>query len=131
MPPQYRYFKPEEVDGLNEEFCAMLDQARHIAGIPFKITSGLRSLASNQSIIGASPDSSHLQGLAVDLLVENSHEVYLIIKASIAVGINRFGVYVNSDNVPTHIHLDVATDRVPDVIWIKREGQPNSSIATV
>lgn len=130
MPPEYRYFKPSEVEGLNEDFCAKLDQARHLAGIPFKISSGLRSLETNQSIIGASPDSSHIQGLAVDLVVENSHEVYLIVHAAIAVGITRFGIYVNADNVPTHVHLDMATDRVTEVIWVKREGQPNSAPAT-
>jgi len=122
MPPEYKYFKPEEVEGLNEEFCAKLDQARHLAGIPFKITSGLRTLEINKSIIGASPDSSHLQGLAVDLLVENSHEVYLIISSAISVGISRFGVYVNSGNVPTHVYLDMATDRASEVVWVKREG---------
>lgn len=122
MPHEWKYFKPEEVEGLDEEFVAKLDQARHIAGIPFKISSGLRTLATNQSIIGASPDSAHLQGLAIDIVVENSHEVYLICKAAKEVGITRVGIYVNNDNVPTHIHLDVATDRVSEVIWIKREG---------
>jgi len=122
MPHEWTYFKPEEVEGLDEEFVAKLDQARHIAGIPFKITSGLRTLETNKSIIGASPDSSHLQGLAVDLLVENDHEVSLIVDAAKAVGITRRGIYVDAKNVPTHVHLDVATDRVSEVIWIKREG---------
>jgi len=130
MPPEYRYFSAEEVVGLEPEFVAKLDQARHIAAIPFKISSGLRSLEANQSIIGAVPDSAHLQGLAVDLVVENSHEVYLILAAGISVGITRYGIYTNSENLPTHVHLDMATDRVSEVVWIKREGQPSSPIAT-
>ena len=130
MPPEYKYFTHEEVEGLNEEFVAKLDQARHIAGFPFIITSGLRTPEKNQSVIGAVPDSAHLKGLAVDLKVENSHEVSLIVDAVKSVGITRRGIYVDSENFPTHVHIDVDPDKVSDVIWIKREGQPNSPVET-
>ncbi len=130
MPPEYKYFTAEEVVGLDQELVTKLDQARHLAGFPFVITSGLRTLEKNQSVIGAVPDSAHLKGLAVDLRVENSHEVSLLIDACKTVGITRRGIYVNSDNVPTHVHVDIDPDKVSDVIWIKREGQPNSPIAT-
>lgn len=134
MPPEpvsYKYFTSEEVVGLDEQFVRRLDAARSKTieldtakrGCSFEITSGLRTADKNSSIIGAVPDSAHLQGVAVDLRVENSHEVYLIVSAAISVGINRIGIYVNAANVPTHIHLDVATDRVSEVVWIKREGQ--------
>lgn len=119
----YTYFTDEEVLGLVPDFVAKLDKARGIAAIPFKITSGLRTLETNKSIIGAVPDSAHLQGLAVDLLVENDHEVYLIISSAISVGMTRFGIYTDSNGIPTHVHLDMATDRVNEVIWIKKEGQ--------
>jgi hypothetical protein len=79
---------------------------------------------------GAVPDSAHLQGLAVDLRVQNNHEVYLVLSAGMAVGITRYGIYINSEGVPTHVHLDAATDRVPEVIWIKGEGKQNSAPAT-
>lgn len=126
-----KYFKPEEVEGLDESFAKKLDEARARTieidtakrGVSFVITSGLRTLETNQSVIGAVPDSAHLQGLAVDLRVSNSHEVYLIVAASIAVGINRIGVYTDANNVPIHIHLDAATDRVSEVLFIKREGK--------
>lgn len=124
------YFTAEEVSGLDPEFCSKLDLARKFANIPFKISSGFRSPEKNQSVVGAVPDSSHLQGLAVDLVVENSHEVYLIIAASVSVGITRFGIYTNNDGIPTHVHLDVATDRVQEVIWVKKEGQPNTAPIT-
>ena len=130
MPPEYKYFTAEEVEGLNEEFVAKLDQARHLAGFPFIITSGLRTPEKNYSVIGAVPDSAHLKGLAVDLKVENSHEVSLIVDAVKSVGITRRGIYVDSENFPTHVHIDVDPDKVSDVIWIKREGQPNSPVET-
>ncbi len=125
MPPTWKYFTPEEVEGLDENFVAKLDQARHIAGFPFVITSGFRTPETNQSIIGAVPDSAHLKGLAVDLKVENDHEVSRIIAACQEIGITRCGIYVDTNNVPTHVHVDVDPDKVSEVIWIKREGQPN------
>lgn len=126
MPPSYRYFKPEEVEGLNEEFVAKLDQARHIAGIPFVITSGFRSPEKNQSVVGAVPDSAHTKGLAVDLRVDNSHEVSLIFDACKQVGITRRGVYVDKDFVPVHVHVDVDPDKVDNVIFVKPEAvQPS------
>lgn len=124
MPPIFKYFKPEEIGGLDETFVEKLDRARHIAQIPFVITSGLRTPEENQSLVakGAAPDSAHLYGTAVDLRVENNHEVFLILSSAFAVGINRFGIYVDAANQPTHVHLDVDKEKVPEVIWIKREG---------
>jgi uncharacterized protein YcbK (DUF882 family) len=129
MPPEYKYFKPEEVEGLNEDFVAKLDLARKFAGIPFQITSGLRTLAENERTSGAAKDSAHLTGKAVDLRVGNSHEVYLIIAAGLSVGITRFGIYVDLEGYPTHVHVDDAKDdlHVSEVIWVKREGQANTA----
>jgi uncharacterized protein YcbK (DUF882 family) len=124
------YFTPQEVAGLDPEFCSKLDLARKFAAFPFVITSGLRTPEANQSTPGAVADSSHLKGLAVDLKAENDHEAYLIIAAGLSVGITRFGIYVDGNNVPTHVHLDVDPDKVPEVIWIRKEGAPyNSALA--
>lgn len=128
---KYKHFTDEETEGLNENFVKKLDQARDIAGIPFQITSGLRSLEKNQSLPGAAGTSSHLTGLAVDLRVENDHEVYLIIHACEEVGITRAGIYVDAGNAPTHVHVDCDDTKVPEVIWIKREGHANSAPVTV
>lgn len=122
MPPIYKHFTPEEVAGLNEEFCALLDRARHLAGIPFVITSGLRSPDKNDSIIGAVPDSAHLKGLAVDLRVSDSHQVSRIVEACLAMGINRIGIYVNKEMQPVHVHVDWDKTKVAEVIFVKQEG---------
>lgn len=121
MPPIWRYFKSEEVENLNEEFIAKLDQARHIAGIPFVITSGFRSPEKNESVVGAVADSAHLKGLAVDLRVHNSHEVSRIIDAAKASGITRRGIYVDKSFQPVHVHLDIDPDKVDEVVFIKQE----------
>lgn len=137
MPHEWTYFKSNEVEGLNEEYVAKLDMARaktiqldpEAKGVAFVIKSGLRTPEKNQSLIGAVPDSAHLKGLASDLLVSNSHEVWLIIAALISVGITRIGVYVNENNEPTHIHNDVDPEKVQQVVFIKREA--NHQTATV
>jgi hypothetical protein len=138
MPPEYTYFKPEEVVGLDPEYVSKLDLATAKTAeldvekkrVPFIIASGFRTPEKNESIIGAVPDSSHLKGLATDLVVSNDHEVWLIVAALRAVGITRIGIYVDANNVPTHVHNDVDPDKVPQVIWIKREGQANSAPTT-
>lgn len=125
MPPNQRwnFFTEQEVEGLNEEFVAKLDMARKIAGIPFIITSGFRSPEKNKSIIGSVPDSAHLKGLAVDLRVENAHEVSLIFDAAKEVGITRRIVYVDEKFQPVHVHLDVDPDKVAEVISVRPEAK--------
>jgi uncharacterized protein YcbK (DUF882 family) len=137
MPPKFNYFTQDEVEGLDVEYVAKLDMARAKTvdldpagkGVPFIITSGLRTPEKNQSTIGALPDSSHLKGLATDLLVHNSHETWTLVAALISVGINRIGIYVNSDFQPTHIHCDSDPDKVQEVIFIKQEASSNVQTA--
>ncbi len=139
MPPEFVYFKPEEVLGLDTEFVSQLDRATAETAklnptgqrIPFIITSGLRTLEINQSLPGAVGDSSHLSGKAVDLRVDNSHEVWLIVAALIDVGITRIGIYVDKEWIPIHIHCDVDQEKVQQVIFIKQEGQASSATATI
>lgn len=137
MPPTYKYFTPEEVEGLNEEYVAKLDMARAKTaeidtvkrGFPTFITSGLRSAEKNESIIGSVPNSAHLKGLAIDQAVSNWHEVFLVIASLIAVGITRIGIYVDAFGNPTHVHNDTDPDKPQQVIWIKGEGKQNSAPA--
>lgn len=121
MPQEWKYFKPEEVEGLDEKFVAKLEQIRELVGFPLVITSGLRSPEKNQSVLGSVPDSAHLKGLAVDLRVSNSHEVSLLSDAAKTVGITRRGIYVNGAFEPIHVHLDVDPDKVSDVVFIRQE----------
>lgn len=126
---RWTYFADSEVTGLDPEYVAKLDMARaktieldpEKRGVPFRISSGFRSPEENQSLIGAVPNSSHCKGLATDLSVNNSNEVFLIVAALIAVGINRIGIYVNKEFLPIHIHNDADPDKPAQVIFIKQE----------
>lgn len=134
MPPEFRYFLPEEVVGLDPEFVSKLDLATAKTAelseekrrIPFIITSGFRTAQANQSLPGSVSDSAHLKGLAADLLVEDSHQVWVMIAALSAVGIHRIGVYVNKEWQPIHLHCDVDPEKVSQVLFIRQEGQANS-----
>jgi zinc D-Ala-D-Ala carboxypeptidase len=106
-----RWFKPTEVLGLDPELCEMLDIARGLAGVPFIITSGLRTEEQNASLPEAVSDSAHLTGNAVDLACTDSSTRYVMIKALLAAGFTRIGVYEK------HCHCDNSPMLPPNVIW--------------
>jgi hypothetical protein len=107
----YKYFKEDEIVGLKPELVKMLDEARDIAGIPFVITSGLRTSEKNESV-GGVDNSSHTKGLGVDLRCNNSANRYTMVRSLMAVGFNRIGVY------KAHIHADCDKTLPQNVIWV-------------
>jgi len=104
----YRYFSSEEVAGLSPAFAFNLDEARHRAGVPFRITSGYRRPDSG---IGVA-NSSHHRGLAADIAVESSRHRMLIVRALLSVGFHRIGVY------DKHVHVDCDPTLPEQVLWV-------------
>lgn len=111
MNNRWNYFLEEEVAGLDCEFVAKLDMARHMAGTEFIITSGKRTPEHNEGINGVE-DSSHLTGLAVDLACSLSGNRFKIVSALLKVGFKRIGIY------DKHIHVDDDKEKAEGVIWI-------------
>jgi zinc D-Ala-D-Ala carboxypeptidase len=107
----YKYFKQDEITGLDTELVEMLDKAREVAGIPFIITSGLRSEIKNCEV-GGVMDSAHCKGLAVDLSCKTSDARFLIIKGLLVAGFNRIGLYT------THIHTDIDKTKPQNIIYL-------------
>lgn len=122
----YRYFKLSEFDSpdapgsgqnMDPEFVRLLDEARHRAGVPFRITrgGGYRTAQYNRNLCqrnpNASPTSSHLKGLAADIACQDSRERYLIIQALTACGLNRIGV------ARTFVHVDDDPNKIEDLMW--------------
>lgn len=115
MPNKPKYFTEKEIVGLDMELVAKLDMARGRAGVPFVITSGLRTEAQNSAADG-SKNSAHLRGLAVDLKCEDSHSRCLMVMTLLQTGFRRIGIY------DAHIHCDLDSTLPQPVMWL-REGR--------
>lgn len=107
---QYKYFSQLEIDKwqLSSLLWAKLDESREYAGIPFRITSGLRRLLQNESV-GGSPTSTHLNGTGCDISCTDSVSRYKIVTALLKAGFTRIGVYAS------HIHCDLNKE---GVMWL-------------
>jgi zinc D-Ala-D-Ala carboxypeptidase len=108
---RWHYFTDLEVEGLDPEFVAKLDQARHHAKTPFTITSGKRTPDDNERAMGVE-GSSHCKGLAVDLRCGDSRARKLIVAGLLHAGFSRIGIY------DRHVHVDQDPDKDSDVIWL-------------
>ena len=102
------------------ETSNMLDEARDIAKIPFKLNSACRCFKHN-SEVGGSNTSSHLIenefgerkiATAVDISCTSSSARAKIMKALIQVGFTRIGI------AKTFIHCDTDKDKSPNVFWL-------------
>jgi len=115
-----RYFTLDEFDSPDEpgsgarmqpEFLQKLDEARHLAGVPFIINSGVRTEAANRRA-GGVPGSSHLTGWAADIQATTSNRRYLILSALIRAGFTRIGI------AETFIHCDMDRSKPQNVTWL-------------
>ena len=113
------YFEYSEFDSpdqkgsykhMDVEFLNKLAQARKIAAVGFKITSGYRSPEHNEKVGGVA-NSSHTLGHAVDIYAPTSRQKYIIINALLQAGFDRIGVAKN------FIHVDDDPSKNEEVIW--------------
>jgi len=100
---------PNSGKNMDSSFLAKLEEAREIAGVPFKITSGYRTKEHNAEV-GGVPNSSHLIGVAADIAVSNGSERYIILNALIRAGFKRIGV------AKTFIHCDTDPNK-SNSVW--------------
>jgi zinc D-Ala-D-Ala carboxypeptidase len=118
---EVKYFNKSEFDSPDDEgsgenmdngFLIRLDTAREFAGIPFKITSGYRTLYHNKQVGGAK-NSSHtnIPCNACDIAVTDSSARYKIVDGLLKAGFVRIGIGKN------FIHCDTDTNKSQNVIW--------------
>lgn len=102
---------PDEIGSgklMDSAFLQMLDDARGIAGTPFRITSGFRTPSHNAYVGGVQPSlkskgSSHLFGYAADIACNNSADREAILNSLIRAGFRRIGIangFIHVDNDP-------------------------------
>ena len=109
---------PDELgsgEKMSPKILEMLDLAREKYDKPIKITSGYRTKAYNEGLkkrgYKASPNSSHLKGLAVDIHCNNSKARFELVDILLDVGFNRLGI------ANTFIHADIDKDKPRNLIW--------------
>lgn len=120
-----RYFKLAEFDSpdapgsganMDKEFLYMIDEARHIAGVPFKINSGYRTKAHNEALgkrgYKIAKNSAHMSGHAADIAAPNGAVRFAIVAACIRAGFNRLGI------AATFVHVDNDPSKPEDTIWL-------------
>ncbi len=119
MSKKYKYFDITEFDSpdlpgsgeaMEDSFMEMISEAREIAGIPFKINSGFRTIEWNQRV-GGRVGSSHLKACAADVHCNNSASREKILCSLIKAGFTRIGVgktFLHCDNDPLK----------PSAIWL-------------
>ena len=101
--------EPGSGSKMDPDFLELLDMARELSGVPYKINSGYRTKKHNQDING-SQTSSHLKGLAVDIACKNSRNRYDIIYGLL-------GYFTRIGIAETFIHVDNDYSK-PDAIWL-------------
>lgn len=107
---EWKYFKEHEIRGLKTKLVDMLNKARGIAGIPFILTSTVRTPDENKKLGGVS-DSAHLDDNAADISCIDSGSRWKILNALIQVGFKRIGIG------ETFIHADIDESKPQEVIW--------------
>lgn len=107
---------------MNPVFLRKLDQARKLAGIPFRVTSGFRS-PQWEAHRGRSGKSAHTLGMAADIAYSTPQQRDTIIKAAIKAGISRIGIASN------FVHLDIADKADPALYATKYWGYPGGTQA--
>jgi len=115
-----KHFKLSEFDcptdvGSGENMClsflSKLDDARELAGVPFKINSGYR--CEKHPLSKKNPTSSHIKGIAADIRFIDSKNLALIMGGLGGAGFERFGI----DFKNKFIHTDCDQDKTNPCIW--------------
>ena len=115
-----KYFSPGEFDSpdepgsgkkMNIAFIEKLDAIRKECGFPFIVNSGFRTPAHNAQV-GGKGESSHTEGLAADIHIKTSHEMFKVLEAAIKLGVKRIGIG------KTFIHIDLSPTLPQEVSWL-------------
>lgn len=107
------FFQPKEVVGLDKKLINRLNIAREAAGLPFIINSGFRTPEKSVAVGGYSNDP-HTKGLAADIRVLNSEEVYKVIYGAFVAGMTGIGIGKG------HIHMDIDDKRKNPVFFVEK-----------
>ncbi len=95
---------PAVVNTLNELYAKL---NKYIS-----ITSGYRCPNHPESI--KNPNSSHIGGIACDIIADSSRDRFLVVRTLLELGIKRIGI----SGKKHFIHFDLDTAKSQEVLWI-------------
>ncbi len=116
---QIKHFKKEEftcncgcgLNNIHKEVVLMLDAAREISGVPFRINCGCRCEKHNREV-GGVLESAHTKGYAVDIAAITDAVRFHIVSALLKVGFKRVILY------SSFIHCDDDLEKVNPILKI-------------
>ena len=103
-------------ENMKDEFMTPFQEARTIAGVPFRITSGFRTQEYHDDLgrrgyKTSKSRSAHQDGYAADISCKDSKKRWLIVNALLFAGFNRIGI------AATFIHVDNSPKKTSNCIW--------------
>tara|TARA_R110000803_G_scaffold37792_1_gene81584 strand:- start:1106 stop:1492 length:387 start_codon:yes stop_codon:yes gene_type:complete len=100
-------------ENMDLDFLLMLDKARELSGVPFKINSGYRCPEHNKKVGGVKTSShKNIPCNASDISTKDSVTRFKVLKALLEVGFVRIGIG------ETFIHCDTDIDKKSsEVLW--------------
>jgi len=108
-----QFASPDETGSeklMDYDFLCWLQQLAVSCQTFFAVSSGYRTPIHNDEV-GGSPNSSHMKGLAADIIVKGSLQRFLLVERSLRMGCKRIGVYRNM------VHIDMDIDKPSMVLW--------------
>jgi len=96
---------------INKCHLALLEEMRVLAGIPITPSSWTRCEKHNADV-GGTDTSSHLRGIATDIVAISSLGRYTLLSAALRAGFRRIGIGKN------FIHVDCDSTKPRNVVWV-------------
>ena len=114
-----KYFTKEtdpkiDFEKVDHSALTMLEIARDIAGIPFKITSTYRTPEHSEEVGGFKGDAhTEIPCTAFDIACVDSVSRYRIVNACFYAGFKRIGFN------KVHVHVDASLTKPQGVLWLE------------
>lgn len=99
-----------KIKGLHPLLLLKLRMLSYMANVKITVISGKRSKSHNKKVGGVN-NSEHLTGEGADIVVNNSNEMFKLVKFALLLGFVRIGIKSHS------LHLGISKLRPQNVLW--------------
>ncbi len=102
-----------------EVLAQLLEVVRSVAGVPLRVTSGYRSRAHNDSLVGASSSSQHLDGTAADFIPQGITVPEFMRRIGGSAVQGAFGQLILYPLGSNHVHISLPTRGVVGQVLVQ------------